>query len=659
MKIIVDKREYDHKTYLRVQVPDNVEYKFISYLRTKKPQIDDDFYLFEYVEDSLIPIIEFLEKLTNRFDFKIVLDNSVLAEIENYNKERESFKKFSQEAFKIRNNDFNDTLELMSYFENFESVVNDKLTRKLYPLQFLSAFHMAYCVNTMNFSVPGSGKTSTVYAAYTYLKAQGFVDKLFVVGPLSSFQAWEQEYYNCFGKKVVSNRFSGQNQDKETKRAFLYDENPAELNLIYYQGVESISKDIMAFLNKHNTMLVVDEAHRIKNTDGKWGKNITRISQAAKSRVALTGTPIPNGYEDIYNITKFIYPFKFKSILKFHYSQLQELSKNPLNKDDILRLKGNLSPFFMRIRKEDLDNMPVVNENEVLIEMGEIQDEIYSYVLNLTENLRAASSSNEETDFLLRAMIIRLRQAATNPFLLSLSLEKSLIEDYASNISNTVYDIQKLNDVDDKIFGFDFRKRVSEYYENEIPFKIAYCINRVEEVIKSSKTPKVLIWTVFTENALYLTKKLNHIGIKTDLLIGSVDTERREDIVREFNQISSPLKVVVANPFTVGESVSLHHGCNYAIYLERDYNCSNFIQSKDRIHRVGSKFPNVFYEYLSSSFTIDEEISKKLVLKAERMSDLIDDEIPFFKLLEEEGEEALLIKAALEIYQKKPHKNDN
>ena len=653
MKISVDKREYDHKTYLRVEVPDNVEYKFISYLRTRKPQIDNNYYLFEYVEDSLIPIIEFLEKLTKRFDFKIVLHKSILAEIENYNKEKESFKRFSQEAFKIRNNDFNDTLELKSYFDNFESVVNDKLSRKLYPLQFLSAFHMAYGVNTMNFSVPGSGKTSTVYAAYTYLKSQGIVDKLFVIGPLSSFQAWEQEYFNCFGEKVVSNRFSGQNQDKETKRAFLYDENPAELNLIYYQGVESISKDIMAFLHKHKTMLVVDEAHRIKNTDGKWGKNITKISQAAKSRVALTGTPIPNGYEDIYNITKFIYPYKYKSILNFHYSQLQELSKNPLNKEDVLRLKANISPFFMRIRKEDLVDMPIVKENEVLIEMGNVQEDIYSYILNLTDNLRSASSSNEETEFLLRAMVIRLRQAATNPYLLSLSLEKSLIEDYYSNTSITEY-VQKLNDIDDEIFGFDFRRRVSEYYDNEVPIKISYCINRVQEIITSKETPKVLIWTIFTENAFFLTEQLNRIGIKTDLLIGSVDTERREQIVKEFNKRNSQLKVVVANPFTVGESVSLHHDCNYAIYLERDYNCSNFIQSKDRIHRVGSPFQNVFYEYLSCSYTIDEEISKKLALKVERMSDLIDDEIPFFKLLEEEGEEAQLIKSSIEIYQNRP-----
>ena len=133
-----------------------------------------------------------------------------------------------------------------------------------------------------------------------------------------------------------------------------------------------------------------------------------------------------------------------------------------------------------------------------------------------------------------------------------------------------------------------------------------------------------------------------------------VESEIREVIIDDFDNPKSTLKVVIANPFTIGESVSLHHGCNYSIYLERDFNCSNFIQSKYRIHIVGSKFPEVHYEYLISEWTVDEAISKSLHKKVSRMTDLIDDEIPFFKLLEDENEEAELIREALELYKKKP-----
>ena len=647
MKAVIDKREYDHKTFVRVKLSEDVGSKIVIYLNIKKPVLDDGGYMFEYVDDSLISILSFLEKLFERFNIKYDYQNSILIEIDNFKKEQKSFNEFSEKAFKIRNNDFDGIEDLATMYKDFESVVISTIKRKLYPLQFLSAFHMAYGVNTMNFSVPGSGKTSIVYAAYSYLKSIGLVEKLFVIGPLSSFQAWEKEYFNCFDEDVISYRYSGVDIKKDEKKNHLYSDNPAELNLIYFQGVEGLSKDLLAFMSKHKTMLVVDEAHRIKNADGKWGKNITKISQAANSRVVLTGTPIPNGYEDIYNLTKFIYPFKFKSILNFHYSQLQELSKTPNNQVEVENLKQNLSPFFMRIRKEDLKELPIVNEKEVPIKMGDVQDEIYHFIYTLSINLQMTSSSDLETDFLIRAILIRLRQAATNPFLLSMSLEKSIEEDF---FETEIKISDRLNEIDDKVFDFDFRKRVNNYYQDEVSSKVKYCVDRTYEIVSSIDNSKVLIWTIFTENAKYLKRELKKLGIKSEYLIGMVEPAQREVIVNDFNNLESQLKVVIANPFTVGESVSLHHGCNYAIYLERDYNCSNFVQSKDRIHRVGSKFSEVNYEYLISKGTIDEVISKRLQHKVARMSELVDDDIPFFKLLEDDNEEAILLREALKLY---------
>ena len=55
--------------------------------------------------------------------------------------------------------------------DNFkESLVKNMQTRRLYTLQMLSAYHMAFAQNACNFSVPGAGKTSIVYGAYAYLK---------------------------------------------------------------------------------------------------------------------------------------------------------------------------------------------------------------------------------------------------------------------------------------------------------------------------------------------------------------------------------------------------------------------------------------------------------------------------------------------------------
>src|SRR5690606_33133049 len=96
------------------------------------------------------------------------------------------------------------------------------------PLQLLSAFHMTFSQNSCNFAVPGAGKTSIVYGAYAYLKQlpkedSRHVDKLLVIGPLSSFAPWENEYEECFGKAVVSQRLSGDSTiSRERKEEHLY-----------------------------------------------------------------------------------------------------------------------------------------------------------------------------------------------------------------------------------------------------------------------------------------------------------------------------------------------------------------------------------------------------------------------------------------------------
>jgi len=45
--------------------------------------------------------------------------------------------------------------------------------------------------------------------------------------------------------------------------------------------------------------------------------------------------------------------------------------------------------------------------------------------------------------------------------------------------------------------------------------------------------------------------------------------------------------LLVTNPASTSESVSLHQSCHNAIYLDRTYDCALFLQSIDRIHRLG------------------------------------------------------------------------
>lgn len=381
--------------------------------------IQDDRILILFEEKLSTAVYFRIQQFLSRFGFDVELSSKVKEKESSVLREQENFKIFSEKAKKIRNNDFSDRAELLDDFKEFKKVLSKNLKRILYPLQMLSAFHMAFAQNSCNFAVPGAGKTSIVYGAYAYLKSLPIddprhVDKLLVIGPLSSFAPWENEYKDCFGRDVNSQRLSGDNKIlKNHKEQHLYSSNPKELTLIFHGGVDSLEKEITDFLKQNKTMVVVDEAHRIKNPNGIWGQSVVEIAKEAIARIILTGTPIPNGYEDLYNLYRFIYPFKFQDILQIHYNQLIELTKNSVSTENerVKNFIDNISPYFIRIKKKDLE-LPPINEKLVPVEMDDGQVEIYNFIEEKYIPELQKKPAGTAIDLLNKARLIRLRQVS-------------------------------------------------------------------------------------------------------------------------------------------------------------------------------------------------------------------------------------------------------
>ena len=593
-------------------------------------------------KETQINILKELQSLLRKFNFLDELSEKTVKEVISYDREEKSFEEFSNQARWIRNDEFENHPDLIIQFNLFQNALSKLLVRKLYPLQLLSSFHMAFAQNSCNFAVPGAGKTSIVYAAYAYLKSlpednEKHVDKLLVIGPLSSFAPWENEYKDCFGQITSFQRLSGSlNVSRNEKLEHLFSANPAEVTLIFHGGVSLLQNEIIDFLKRNKTMIVVDEAHRIKNHEGVWGRSITEISKEAVARIILTGTPVPNGYQDIYNLYKFIYPFKFKEILGFHYQNLEDMTYNSLpDSARILELKENLSPFFIRIKKEDL-NLPPIVEETMSIRMGKHQREIYDFIESSYLETLPQDATATIKDVLNKAKLIRLRQASTNPLLLSRTLKESL----ESNIEGDYDPNSKfINEPEAFIDDSEYFNKICNYSDFETPQKFIEVLNILNKKIFSLKG-KAIVWTIFIQNAKQLQDYLIQNSIQSQLLIGEVPQEEREIVIEKFNNPdNNEFQVIIANPFSVAESISLHKGCHNAIYLERDYNCSNFLQSKDRIHRVGLKENQITnYYYLVSKDSIDEVIDNRLLEKIKRMESIINDDIPLFTRVNDSDE---------------------
>lgn len=631
--------------------------RFLLSLKRLKYFQKKDILKIPFQEKTRIKTLQEIENLLKKFSFSSNLENSVKKEVLSYSNEQENFKKFTEKAQKIRNDDFSNTPELIENFKEFKEVLEKNMERTLYPLQMLSAFHMAFSQHSCNFAVPGAGKTSIVYGTYSYLKSlpkdnPKHVDKLLVIGPLSSFAPWENEYKDCFGKNIESQRLSGDSTiSRDSKEQHLYSSNPKELTLISHAGVPLLEKEIIDFLKTNKTMVVIDEAHRIKNAKGIWGQSVVEISKEAMSRIILTGTPVPNGYEDLYNLYRFIYPFKFQEILQIHYDQLKELTKNSVSHENerVKSFIDNINPYFIRIKKKDL-HLPPVKNKIIKIDMDEYQREIYDFIEKKYIPELQKNPSGTVKDVLNKAKLIRLRQAATNPDLLVRPLQNSLENsEYGEKDPNLNFAILNNETIDDsEIFA-----KIIEFKKKSIPKKF----QKIKEILDTeifAKNGKVIIWTIFIQNSEQLQEYLKKEKVKSKLLIGRIPQEEREDIIERFNNPENKdFQIIIANPFAVSESISLHKGCHNAIYMERDYNCANFLQSKDRIHRVGLE-DNIEtnYYYLVSNDSIDSIINEKLDIKVKRMEEIIDEDIPLFKRIND-FDETDIITSLLENYAKR------
>jgi SNF2 family DNA or RNA helicase len=192
-------------------------------------------------------------------------------------------------------------------------------TRTLKPYQLRSVYHLLNVLNGANFSVPGSGKTTIIYATLAVLREKNIVDKLVVIGPLSSFMPWEDEYFDCFGKRPRSIRLTGAKHDRQLKYEAAED---YDVFLCSYQTASNDVEELIEFCRKQRVFLVLDESHNVKRFEGGVrAEAVLNIAQFAVRRAILSGTPVPNRYEDLWSQMTFLWPGKQMLGTREQYAQ--------------------------------------------------------------------------------------------------------------------------------------------------------------------------------------------------------------------------------------------------------------------------------------------------------------------------------------------------
>lgn len=422
------------------------------------------------------------------------------------------------------------------------------------------------------FSVPGAGKTTEALAYYFLRRTKEA--RLLVVAPKNAFTAWDEQLDICIGEGVA--QFVRLRGGRDKIAAALLD--GPQFSLITYQQLTRVADVIAAFLASKDTFVFLDESHRIKaGAGGPTADAALRLSHLPIGKLIMSGTPMPQSELDLVPQFSFLYP---------------EVQANEGSIVEFIR------PIYVRTTKAEL-GLKEPQRLVIPIQMREHQSHLYNLMKYEVKRIadQTLTIRNRQAFRALGRSVMRLLQVVSNPALLTREIA----------------------------FAHE-GVLMAVLGEGDSP-KVEWAVQRARQLASEGK--KSIIWTTFRENVEILSQRL--VDLKAVFIHGQVeagdeeDDDTREGRIRLFHDDKNTF-VMVANPAAAAEGISLHTVCHNAIYVDRSYNAAHYLQSEDRIHRLGlDKDQATTIEILECVGTIDESVRMRLNAKVQAMAVALND----------------------------------
>ena len=481
----------------------------------------------------------------------------------------------------------------------------DHTKRRLKNYQISNLKRLISIPHGANFSVPGAGKTTVTWALHLLLRER--LDCLIVVAPKNAFSAWNAIIGECMAENAPSTVLQpftmliGGEQQIEAALTT----NSCRF-LISYDQLIRVDKLIERFIATRATHLILDESHRMKEGyQSKRGAALLGMSHLAKRRDILSGTPMPQSPLDMLSQLDFLWP---------GVGLGSRISRGEAPR----AVLGNL---YVRTTKQDL-KLPERKVEFVDVQMRPAQLALYSVI---RDDLRAQASmmhiGRSALDLVkARRSVIRLLQAASVPEAL----------------------MRAMTDTQGNLPGL-----VSAAIDEGPTTRIVRTVNMARDLARAGR--KVVIWTIFTSAVEKLRNMLGDLN--PAVIYGAVgtgsdnDQTTREGNLKKFKDDDS-CWVMVANPAAASEGISLHMHCHDAIYVDRSYNATHFLQSIDRIHRLGLPDGVLTHIYIMRNEvppglgSIDFSVGRRLATKIRNLEQLLADPDLHELALDEESAEA-------------------
>ncbi len=389
---------------------------------------------------------------------------------------------------------------------------------------------------------------------------------ILVVTKASIVRTWAKEF--MMWQNMTALEISGDKEAKIHKAAL-----PSHAHIINYESLKYV-------LHNQYDGLISDESHSLANSSDQT-TNVLQLSQHARRKLALTGTPISNNLESSFFQMLFIDggrtlgPSKTKFLEEYFTTEKQGPQGTPKNipkAGAVQAVSERMARCTYFLKKEDALDLPIKTHTPVYLEMTDDQARYYTtlkndYLVYIQDSQVSAQQA--------AARMMKLRQIAQG-FVLD---DNGVPKDFSAAKVETLIDMLR-----NKLSG-----------------------------------RKVVVWAVFTHEINMLCQRLMQEQIGFVRLDGTVTSKKLRDQGLElWNQ--HPAVTVFIGQIQMGVGITLHANectvpCYDCVYLGIDYSFINWTQSQDRIHRIGQKYP-CSYTYLLTQDGVDRNIYQSLQVKA-------------------------------------------
>ena len=440
----------------------------------------------------------------------------------------------------------------------------------------------------------GTGKTKVLIDNLAMLYDKGKVDGALIVAPKGVIGTWYNQELPTHLPDHIENVTVLWQPNITKKQQENLDSlfEPEESLHILIMNVEALSttkgRDFAAkFLSSHNTLMAIDESTTIKNPGAKRTKNILKLSEDAKYRRIMTGSPVTKNPLDLYSQCEFLSPWllDFTSYYAFRnrYAEMKTLhlhgrSVQVVDKfKNLGELSDQLKGFSYRVLKEDCLDLPDKIYMKRNIKLSPDQKKLY---LQMKETALANLNGKQVTTVNALTQLMRLHQITCGHFTSDDGSTQPIVNNR----------IDELMDVLEETEG---KAIIWAHYQYDIT-----------EIIKA------------------IVKEYGP-GSVVDYY-GLTPQDERQPNIKKF-QDDPRCRFMVGTPSTGGYGITLT-AANTVIYYSNGYDLEKRLQSEDRAHRIGQQ-KSVTYVDLICDETVDEKIVKALRKKINIASEVLGEEL--------------------------------